>query len=71
MKVRKFRKNDARKVCIMINKTQRGTLSRFYPKRLIEVFCKYNNSKHIAKMAKEYNMFVAELPNGKIVGVIG
>src|SRR3989344_3323076 len=70
--VRKFRKKDVFKVCNLIKRAQRITLRKYYPKKLIEAFCRVNRPKSFLERLKKRAYFVAEEKNTKkILGIAG
>jgi len=70
MRIRKFRKEDARGVSNVICRAQRETLAGVYPKKSIELFCSERQPSDILRLSKKRVLFVAE-EKGKIVGVAG
>ncbi len=70
MKIRKFRKTDARKVSNILRKTQCEVLDKYYPRKVISAFCRENTTAKILEKSKTVNYFVAEDKN-KLVGFVG
>jgi N-acetylglutamate synthase-like GNAT family acetyltransferase len=70
MKIRKFEKEDAKKVNYLIKQAQLITLKDFYPKKIIEWFCKRNTPSKIIAKSKKIELFVA-VEGNKILGING
>lgn len=67
--IRRFRKEDAIKVGNIVKRGQRKVLVKYYPKKLMEAFCKRNNPKRVLERAKNRQYFVAE--NKKTKKILG
>jgi len=70
MKIRKFRKQDAKKTYYLIKKAHLINLKSFYPKKIIDFFCRRNTPSKIIEKSKEIDLFVA-VENNKILGING
>ncbi|MBW2981995.1 GNAT family N-acetyltransferase [Candidatus Woesearchaeota archaeon] len=70
MKIRKFRKQDAKKVEYLIKQAQLITLKGFYPKKILDFFCKRNTVSKIIEKSKEIDLFVG-VEDDKILGISG
>jgi N-acetylglutamate synthase-like GNAT family acetyltransferase len=70
IKIRKFKKEDAKKVDYLIKQAQLITLKDYYPKRIIEWFCKRNTPSKIIAKSKQIELFVA-VEEDKILGING
>lgn len=70
--VRRLRKRDVFKVSSIVRRNQRKVLIRYYPKKLIEAFCRVNYPKSFLERSKNRRYFVAEDKKTKrILGIIG
>lgn len=67
MRVRKFKKEDARKVSNLIRKCLSEVNSKNYSKKVIEFMCNHFTPTKLIQNSKERNVFVA-VENKKILG---
>ena len=70
MRIRKFRKEDARQVCTILRRSQREVLSKYYKKKVIDTFSKRITPKRMIQRAKEQEIFVA-VQGKRILGING
>jgi GNAT superfamily N-acetyltransferase len=70
MKIRKFQKRDAKKVSSLIIKNQREVLSKYYPKKVIDFFCRRRTPEGILEASKKRDYFVA-VERNRILGING
>lgn len=69
MRIRRFRKEDARDTSKCIVRALKETNSKHYPKCIINFLIRTNQPKNVAKRAAERETLVAE-SSGKIAGTI-
>lgn len=73
IRIRKFRKEDARGLARVIARAQRITLSPYYhKKKIIEFFVKKNNSSNLLQYFEDAQLFLVayEIGNRRIIGGI-
>ena len=70
MKIRKFQKKDAKKVSNLIIKNQCEILSKYYPKKVIDFFCRRRTPAGILEASKKRDYYVA-VEGDKILGING
>ncbi len=70
MRIRKFRKEDAKEVSILKQRSQREVMGGYYPPHVVDFFCRKNTPEYVLNKSKEMDLFVA-VEKGKIVGVNG
>jgi N-acetylglutamate synthase-like GNAT family acetyltransferase len=70
MRIRRFRKQDAKKVSYLVKQAQLITLKDYYPKKIIDWFCKRNSSSRIIAKSRQTEFFVA-VEKGRILGING
>jgi N-acetylglutamate synthase-like GNAT family acetyltransferase len=70
MRIRKFRKEDAKKASRLIRQAQLITLKDYYPRKIIDWFCKINTPSKIIAKSKKIELFVA-VEGDKILGING
>jgi GNAT superfamily N-acetyltransferase len=70
MDIRSFKKDDSRRVSRLLIKTQRDTMSKHYPKKVIDMFCKYRSPSCIRDKFNSNDYFLA-IDNRKLLGVVG
>ena len=70
MKIRKFKKQDARKVSNLIIKSQNIFLRKCYSKKIIDMFNRWSTPSHILEKSKDRDLFVA-VERNNILGIGG
>jgi GNAT superfamily N-acetyltransferase len=70
LRIRKFRKGDAKEVSRLKISSQMEILKDYYPPNVVEFFCRKNTPKYVLDKSKEIELFVA-VEKGKIIGVNG
>ncbi|MBD3355433.1 GNAT family N-acetyltransferase [Candidatus Woesearchaeota archaeon] len=70
MRIRKFRKEDAKKASYMVRKSITKSLPEVYNKKVIEFLHKKNTPAEIIRKSKEVDYFVAQ-KESCIIGIIG
>jgi N-acetylglutamate synthase-like GNAT family acetyltransferase len=65
--IREFKSMDSLELCAIIKKNLVEVNSKDYPEDIINSMCNLYTPNHIIKMAKERDIYVAEL-NGNIIG---
>lgn len=77
MRIRKFRKEDAKGVSNVICRAQRETLAGVYPKKVIEKFCDWSSPSGVLKKSEKRDYWVAleetskSVKKEKIIGICG
>ncbi|MBU1136114.1 MAG: GNAT family N-acetyltransferase [Nanoarchaeota archaeon] len=69
MEIRKFKKEDARKVSNLIRKCFREVNSKDYPKKVIDFMCSHFSPKKIIVNSAKRQIFVA-VEKDKIIGTV-
>ncbi|MCA9487768.1 MAG: GNAT family N-acetyltransferase [Nanoarchaeota archaeon] len=69
MKIRKFRKTDAKEVCNIIRRCDKEIASKDYPKEVINFWDQNLTEEYINQKSNKRKCFVLE-ENGKVVGYI-
>jgi len=69
MRIRRFRKEDARGTSRCIIRTLKESNAKYYPKRVIDFIIKENQPKQVAKRALERDTLIVE-DNKTILGTI-
>jgi N-acetylglutamate synthase-like GNAT family acetyltransferase len=67
MRIRQFRKDDARQVSNIIRKCLKEVNSKYYPKKVIVYMCNFFSPSKLLEHSKNRTIFVA-VENNKIVG---
>lgn len=65
--IRQFKSTDSLELCAIIKRNLVEVNSKDYPSDIINSMCDLYTPNHIIQMAKERNIYVAEL-NGNIIG---
>lgn len=70
MRIRKFKKSDAKGVSNVICSAQRKNLSKHYSKKVIEKFCEWSSPSGVLKKSEKRDCWVV-IESEKIIGICG
>ncbi len=70
MRIRKFRKEDARKVSYLVIKAHKEVLSKSYSKKIIDFFCRRDSPSGMIKKSRKRDLFIA-VEGNRIFGING
>lgn len=70
MKLRKFKKEDTKKVCYLIRRNMKEILPNFYPKDVVDFLYNHETPKKFLKRGKN-RIYIVAVKGKRIIGIAG